>query len=853
MIRLTERAAWLLCSTALVIAAQLTTPASAAGTNATTVAEQTGLEEVLVTAQRRSESQEKTPVAVAVLSSDDLAKAAVVSEQDLRSATPGLSVRAGTNSNQLNYSLRGQSQDAFSGTRPGVLPYVNEVQIGGAGGSSAFYDLQSVQVLKGPQGTLFGRSATGGAVLFTTAKPTDEFGGYIDADGGNYSALKLESAINGPLMGDRVLGRLAGFFQSREGFQKNLFDGGREGKVKRAGLRGSLSVHFSDSVKNDLVIDYLHNDGESTIGVISGLLPYTGQGPPFIPIEFLYAGLSPPGFVPSATNPGPTLIGQGTFAGFVTPGLAPRLLPAGVTLATASPAQLTALQAAIHGITDPLYLAYFAQHGHDPQGIRGVLNDQSARGPFLVNSDASNFFRTDNLILTNATTFDLGADTQIKNILGYVNLRALNAFEADGTPYGISQNGVKGTGNAIVSKTTQLSEEIQLLGKASSGKLSYVAGLYFSDEKDARRQHSEFFDILFAAQVQLNHYDYKNTTYAGYVQGTYNINDSGLALTLGLRETSEKVGKVLQPTDVAYDRAIHGYTDATGVFTPASAYSNNQSETYQKLSWQVGLQDQISPNLLLYAVSRRAYKSGGFNGSVAPKIGFGEAAGDAYKAERVTDVEFGSKFQGRVGDMPARLNVALFSNWIANSQRTAFTLVAGSPATLTVNVPEGKTYGVELEGQIKPTDSLALGATANLTRPSFTSGKNIIVANGSSQVFDRVPDTPESSGTFFADFTIPVAGDKSVTLHGDVYHQAQSFTSPRSANNLGTELPSFTIADFRIAMDSSKSGWSAALNVKNAFDKVYYVGGLPVGEIYQINTLLPGEPRTYTFEIRQKF
>jgi len=165
-----------LAQTAATNAQATATPAPAADN---------GVQEIIVTAQRRNESLSKTPVSVSVISADTLAKAQVTSEQDLRMATPGLSVRASTSSNQLNYSLRGQSQDAFSGTRPGVLPYINEVQIGGSGGSTAFYDLQSVQVLKGPQGTLFGRSATGGAVLFTTAKPTDQFGGYISGLYGN--------------------------------------------------------------------------------------------------------------------------------------------------------------------------------------------------------------------------------------------------------------------------------------------------------------------------------------------------------------------------------------------------------------------------------------------------------------------------------------------------------------------------------------------------------------------------------------------------------------------------------------------------------------------------------------------
>src|SRR3546814_5777532 len=85
------------------------------------------------------------PVAVTVLGSDTLVKRAITSETDLQSISPGLSVRSSQNSNQLNYAIRGQSLDPFSNTRPGVLPYVNEIQVGGGGGGSAFYDLQSIQ------------------------------------------------------------------------------------------------------------------------------------------------------------------------------------------------------------------------------------------------------------------------------------------------------------------------------------------------------------------------------------------------------------------------------------------------------------------------------------------------------------------------------------------------------------------------------------------------------------------------------------------------------------------------------------------------------------------------------------
>jgi iron complex outermembrane receptor protein len=205
--------------------------------------------EILVTALRRSGTLERTPVSVSVLSADTLVKQAIVTESDLQIATPGLTIRAGYNSNQLNYALRGQSLDAFSDTRPGVLPYFNEVQLDGVGGgSTAFYDLQSIQVLKGPQGTLFGRNSTGGAVLFSSVKPSEDLGGYVSGRLGNYNAYQLEGALNVPLVGGKILARVAGFYEKRDGYQVNLFNNTRAGDVDRYGLRGSLTINLSDTI-----------------------------------------------------------------------------------------------------------------------------------------------------------------------------------------------------------------------------------------------------------------------------------------------------------------------------------------------------------------------------------------------------------------------------------------------------------------------------------------------------------------------------------------------------------------------------------------------------------------------------
>jgi iron complex outermembrane receptor protein len=763
-----------------------------------------GLEEIVVTAQRRDESLAKTPVAVAVLSAEALAEAQIVSEENLRSAVPGLSIRTGLGSNQLNYSLRGQSRDAYSGTRPGVLPYINEVQIGGAGGSTAFYDLQSVQVLKGPQGTLFGRSATGGAVLFTTARPTEDLTGYVSVAGGDFALRKVEGAISGPLGGSSSLGRIAGFYQERDGFQRNLFDGGTEGDLERLGARVSLTTRFRERVRNELMYDYFEADGESTIGVIGGLLPFAGGGqgnPPFIPIEFLYAGVA---------TPLARAIGIGTLQAFVPPQLAP-----------AAPAY---------------YDNYFANPQRPDGGIRAVLQDQQRRGPYVVDSDAENSYEATNHVVTNITTFDVSDTLKLRNILGYVDLDSVLSTDSDGTAYGV----VATVG--AVARNKQFSEELQLLGDLVDGRLQFVAGLFYSDESYEFTQRGEFFDLIFGGQFQINAFELQNETLAAYAQGTYHLGERGWSATLGTRYTSEDVRKIQLPTD--------SIVIALGP-NPPPGFDYDQSTTYDRLSWQVGLQNQLTDDLLFYSVARRAFKSGGYNGFLAPRVGSAANAGDSYDAERVTDVELGLKFEGDLGSVPSRVNLALYHNWISDSQRTGFSLVLGNPAALTVNVPEGTTWGAELDGQFRVSDFLILGGTLNYTKAEFAA--DTVFINGSGQQYDQVPDTPEYSGTLFAELSFKLGAAYSISLRGDLYGQGETVTTPRSQNSQGTVIPSYTIANLRLALENDDAGWSLAAVVRNVADEVYYTGGLPTGEIYQVNVLVPGEPRTFAIEARYAF
>jgi iron complex outermembrane receptor protein len=172
-----------------------TVPASAA--------DQFVLEEVIVTARKRQESLQETPVAVTALGAAALREAGVRNLSDLNQVAPNIEVQAG-NGNAggiANIYIRGIGQrNTGPNIDSGVGIYIDDVYLGRPdGGLLDINDISSVQVLRGPQGTLFGKNTTGGALVFTTNRPGEEFEGSIEARLGNYDRMDIAGVLNVPL------------------------------------------------------------------------------------------------------------------------------------------------------------------------------------------------------------------------------------------------------------------------------------------------------------------------------------------------------------------------------------------------------------------------------------------------------------------------------------------------------------------------------------------------------------------------------------------------------------------------------------------------------------------------------
>lgn len=184
-----------------------------------------GLEEVVITAEKRAGTVQDTPISIAAFSGDELAGGGIVSTEQLTAVTPGLNVQREVIGKVV---IRGIGTENFTvGSDPGVAIHQDGVYLARSSTSVfEFFDTQRIEVLRGPQGTLYGRNATGGVLNIISNKPDDEFGGYAKLDLGNYSKRRLEGALNVPF-GESAAGRLSVLYAERDGFTKNLFPGAR--------------------------------------------------------------------------------------------------------------------------------------------------------------------------------------------------------------------------------------------------------------------------------------------------------------------------------------------------------------------------------------------------------------------------------------------------------------------------------------------------------------------------------------------------------------------------------------------------------------------------------------------------
>jgi iron complex outermembrane receptor protein len=441
-----------------------------------------GLEEIVVTARRREEKLQTVPIAISAVGGESLTEHSIANGTDLGKLIPALSTSL-TNRDLEGYEIRGMSNNNASaqGQSPVITPYFAEVPfpVGDGGGLGRFYDLDNIQVLKGPQGTLFGRNATGGAVLFQPKKPNDNYEGYIQGRFGNYNDREFQGAVNIPIIADKLMVRVAGERAERDGFTKDPNNGKDYDNRDYWSGRASVTFRPTDDFENYFVADSLYTDTNGSSIIIGAFNPNFQLGSVAgLPLLFTSAG-------PSAAS---------------------AATPAGRAAAAAAGSY-----------------AFFPQ-----ATVNQILAQQAALGPHGTVANNNPLEKYWSWGLTDIATWNVSDNITVRNIFGYREYKQALRFDQDGTVLPVLD---QYTPSGWSTDLGQYTEEAQIQGKSLNDSLVWVVGAF------GLLSHSTAFG---GQRSSLVHPTARSE--AAYAQGTYDLGHSidaleGLKFTGGYRYT----------------------------------------------------------------------------------------------------------------------------------------------------------------------------------------------------------------------------------------------------------------------------------------------------------------------------
>ncbi len=616
------------------------------------------IEEIVVTARRVSESMQDVPVTISAMSSDDLQREGVSSVQNLQGKVPSLVI--GTNSQMRNTetpAIRGQG--AQFGAAPGVIIYLAETPLpsdlvaNNQGGPGKFFDLQNLQVLKGSQGTLFGRNTTGGALLLEPARPTNEFSASLRAESTSYEGQGYEAVLNTPIVDDKLLFRAGYKYFDREGFTRDI-ESGKDYDSKHFWTgRASLTWRPTEATENYL-LGYMTRSRDHGTGNVLEDINRTGLNRGILGAIGL--GLIPPIPDPLGVGPGCLLLN-----------LSAQSLNCGENL----------------------------------------IEQQRARGVRQVHlsADPNDILDTGGVI--DHFSYEIDEDLTLRNIASYSTFKHSYRWDMDG-----SRGRFIDYANAddqFQADLSTITEELQVQGKGLDGSLTYVIGGYY--EKTEAEGVSDAY-ALFVERITQD-YDQTKTSYAPFLQGTYDLGDvadslSGLNLTAGARYTFDETKGFARLTQVAGGII-------TTVDNPHDASLKDQALTYT-----IGLDYQFHTNMVYGKISR-GYKTGGISViSVNPDH-------YTYDSEFVLNYEIGQKADFEIGDMPVRLNTAIYFTDYDNLQKASIDAYSdpNRPSLLpqvgsaTINAGKAQLYGFEAEATLQPFDGATLQLTYAYTQAEY--------------------------------------------------------------------------------------------------------------------------------------
>jgi iron complex outermembrane receptor protein len=782
----------------------------AANAASTTAAESSQrLEEIVVTARRRDENAQQTPVAITAFSSQELTRRSISDIEQLSHATPSFNYEASPyDPFGAELGIRGQQATDIVLAQPSPIGiYVDEVydSSGAALNLLNFDYIQQLQVLKGPQGTLYGRNTTGGAVKITTPLPDyDGVHGAGKIGVGNYADRVVSGTVNLPLINEHLAMNLVGRFENRGGYG-TIEDTGRP-----------LNDWQSESFRTTIRLDVTDN------------LQFLARG---WYARAIAAGL--PGNLVYVA-PGATAGNLATAAqiGALSPTdfgiLAGKLIP--------TPAQLAAFGADINAGYQALS-AYirspYSQNGFDPSpallqafgvanlGIQGHAAEDKTWGGSL------------------AATYHLTPDVYVKSITADSVTERNVQQNTGGSPFLLVQ------GYTTQQSPRQFSEELQVGGSAFAQALQWVTGYYYFDMRGWDNSSPVLQVVPLGPSPERETADVSDISHAWYAQATYAFTQD-VRFTGGLRYTKERTNSISQ----AYEQILGvGAICQSAAGQPVGPTCINSSPSeFSNWSYTAGPDWQVTPDLMLYAKTSRGFRAGGA-GIRSPFLTF--------RPEKVTDYEAGLKSEWL--DHRVRGNLDVYQSNYNDIQRTILLQQpGGGVATGIQNAAKARIRGVELELLGKPLEGLTLSLQGAFTDAGYSEYMDAVSHRDLSR--DSFENTPrwqgDLSGTYEkADPLGLLTTTLDFTWKGRVNYQPDNngvfngVATSQFTTQGGLGLFNARISQrLKVLNNLTLSIWG-----RNLADRKYLAHATDVSGQLGYVIAVPGIPRTYGLDVSMDF
>jgi iron complex outermembrane receptor protein len=759
------------------------------------------LETIVVTAQKKIESVQQVGIAISAFSGDHLDILGVWDSTDIATYSSGVSLSGSFAGQQRQFSIRGVTQNDFNDhvESPNAI-YIDEGYVAMQQGQIfPIFDLERVEVLKGPQGTLFGRNATGGLVHFITKKPTQDFEGYFDYSSGSYNQARVEGAVSGPIS-ETARFRVSFLTNDQDGYLNNKFP--QETFVPK---------ELSDNLSNGEPLAQSGSDlGADDTWALRGQLSFDLSEVSQLNIN---------SFITRST--------QSTGPYQSTPTIA-QLDENGNTLNTFRVGPDETREFIL-----PDGVVFDNGFDNDRDGVRPVPG-----GDFYgyIDPDGMDFTTSSDYAFDDSNTYDTyGATVNYQHEFGDITFFSITDYkhhdkftvlDLEAGP----QSQFTWFGEADINSFTQ---EFRLAGEGESYR--WVSGFYFLDIKalsisglSGLANGTVLPDAGFSDFDEPRIADLDTSSYSIFGQMEYSLTDD-VKLITGLRATYETKDYTFDVRYAADNSDPRGWDQdalnalssrATGEF---SADSGDMLYTGKlQLDWQ------LSDDVLVYTGFNRGVKAGSYN------AGGPDLADELipYEKEVLHSYEIG--YKSTFFDGLARFNATAYYNDYNDYQASRWD---GLGNIITNN--DSSIKGLELDFVAAPLSNLELMLSASFINAKV---KDLdLIGNGSILKDVKPTFSPDTTLTAVARYTFKNILDGYITLQTSANYQSSVYSN--LSNFDSTKFDSFTVVDARLRWTSNNEQWQVDMFAKNLFDERYNVIGFDLSSICGCNEEAQGKPR----------